>query len=179
MDKSLILAIETSCDETSIAILKDGKDLLANIVSTQIETHKQFGGVMPEVASRLHVENITVCIDEAIKKKLKGRVIIDGYNFIRLLPLTPATVRIPDYLETPRPMEFIHTEEVSLAMIQIIKHSFGLATEDLATECARVFGFERKGPRIKAKTDAAIQYLIKQNVIKVIDGKVQLIGDLS
>ncbi len=68
MDKSLILAIETSCDETSIAILKDGKELLANIVSTQIETHKQFGGVMPEVASRLHVENITVCIDEAIKK---------------------------------------------------------------------------------------------------------------
>lgn len=67
MDKSLILAIETSCDETSIAILKDGKELLANIVSTQIETHKQFGGVMPEVASRLHVENITVCIDEAIK----------------------------------------------------------------------------------------------------------------
>jgi N6-L-threonylcarbamoyladenine synthase len=68
MDKSVILAIETSCDETSVAILRDGKELLANIVSTQIETHKQFGGVMPEVASRLHVENITVCIDEAMKK---------------------------------------------------------------------------------------------------------------
>lgn len=68
MDKSVILAIETSCDETSIAILRNGKDLLANIVSTQIETHKQFGGVMPEVASRLHVENITVCIEEAMKQ---------------------------------------------------------------------------------------------------------------
>ena len=68
MDKSVILAIETSCDETSIAILKDGKELLANVVSTQIETHKQFGGVMPEVASRLHVENITVCIEEAMNK---------------------------------------------------------------------------------------------------------------
>ena len=67
MDKSIILAIETSCDETSIAILKDGKELLANVVSTQIETHKQFGGVMPEVASRLHVENITVCIGKAIE----------------------------------------------------------------------------------------------------------------
>lgn len=66
MDKSVILAIETSCDETSVAILKNGKELLANIVSTQIETHKQFGGVMPEVASRLHVENITKCIDKAI-----------------------------------------------------------------------------------------------------------------
>lgn len=68
MNKSLILAIETSCDETSVAILKDGKDLLANVVSTQIDTHKAFGGVMPEVASRLHVENITICIDEAISK---------------------------------------------------------------------------------------------------------------
>ena len=68
MDKSVILAIETSCDETSIAILKNGKELLANIVSTQIETHKQFGGVMPEVASRLHVENITKCIVNAMKE---------------------------------------------------------------------------------------------------------------
>lgn len=67
MDKSIILAIETSCDETSVAILKDGKELLANVVATQIETHKQFGGVMPEVASRLHVENITVCISKAME----------------------------------------------------------------------------------------------------------------
>ena len=67
MDKSIILAIETSCDETSVAILKNGKELLANVVSTQIETHKKFGGVMPEVASRLHVENITKCIDEAMQ----------------------------------------------------------------------------------------------------------------
>lgn len=68
MDKSVILAIETSCDETSVAILKNGKELLANVVSTQIETHKQFGGVMPEVASRLHVENITMCIGKAIEE---------------------------------------------------------------------------------------------------------------
>lgn len=68
MDKSVILAIETSCDETSIAILKDGKELLANVVSTQIETHKKFGGVMPEVASRMHTEKITVCINEAIEQ---------------------------------------------------------------------------------------------------------------
>lgn len=67
MDKSVILAIETSCDETSIAILKNGKQLLANVVSTQIETHKKFGGVMPEVASRLHVENITTCIGKAME----------------------------------------------------------------------------------------------------------------
>ena len=67
MDKSVILAIETSCDETSVDILRNGKELLANVVSTQIETHKKFGGVMPEVASRLHVENITLCISKAME----------------------------------------------------------------------------------------------------------------
>lgn len=82
MDKRVILAIETSCDETSVAILKDGKELLANIVSTQIETHKKFGGVMPEVASRLHVENITVCIDQAIKE---AKI---GYKDITLIAVT-------------------------------------------------------------------------------------------
>lgn len=69
------------------------------------------------------------------------------------------------------------TEEVSLAMIQIINNSFGISEEDLASECARVLGFERKGPKIKAKTDAAIKYLIDRNVIKTIDGKIQLTGE--
>jgi N6-L-threonylcarbamoyladenine synthase len=63
-----ILAIETSCDETSVAIVEDGRHILANIVSSQIETHQQFGGVVPEVASRKHVESITWIIEEAVKK---------------------------------------------------------------------------------------------------------------
>ena len=50
---AIILGIESSCDETSIAIIKDG-ELLSNVVATQIEMHQQFGGVMPELASRLH-----------------------------------------------------------------------------------------------------------------------------
>lgn len=66
MDKRIILAIETSCDETSVAILKDGKELLANVVSSQIAFHQKYGGVMPEMASRLHVEKITVCLNEAL-----------------------------------------------------------------------------------------------------------------
>lgn len=68
LNKKLIMSIETSCDETSIAILSNGKDLLANVVSSQIDSHKQYGGVMPELASRLHLENIMVCIEEAIKE---------------------------------------------------------------------------------------------------------------
>jgi N6-L-threonylcarbamoyladenine synthase len=64
----IILAIETSCDETAVAIVKNGTELLANIVASQIESHKRFGGVVPEVASRHHVEQITIVIDEALKK---------------------------------------------------------------------------------------------------------------
>jgi N6-L-threonylcarbamoyladenine synthase len=64
----IILAIETSCDETAVAIVKNGTELLSNIVASQIESHKRFGGVVPEVASRHHVEEITMVIEEALKK---------------------------------------------------------------------------------------------------------------
>jgi len=62
----LILAIESSCDETSVAVVKDGKEILSNVVASQIKSHRRFGGVVPEVASRHHVEQITLCIDEAL-----------------------------------------------------------------------------------------------------------------
>ncbi len=65
-EKSLILAIETSCDETSAAVIRNGNEILSNVVSTQIDIHKRFGGVVPEVASRLHVEQITLVIEEAM-----------------------------------------------------------------------------------------------------------------
>lgn len=61
-----ILAIETSCDETSAAVVKNGREVLSNIISSQIDTHKRFGGVVPEVASRKHLENISPVIDEAL-----------------------------------------------------------------------------------------------------------------
>jgi N6-L-threonylcarbamoyladenine synthase len=67
-EECLIVSIETSCDETSVAVIKNGNEILSNVVSTQIESHKRFGGVVPEVASRLHVEQITVVIDEALKQ---------------------------------------------------------------------------------------------------------------
>ncbi|MDR0846798.1 MAG: tRNA (adenosine(37)-N6)-threonylcarbamoyltransferase complex transferase subunit TsaD [Lactobacillales bacterium] len=68
MKNSLILAIETSCDETSAAVVRNGSEILSNVVATQIESHKRFGGVVPEVASRHHVEQILYCIDEALYK---------------------------------------------------------------------------------------------------------------
>ncbi len=67
-DEVLILAIETSCDETSAAIVKNGRKVLSNIISSQIDTHRKFGGVVPEVASRKHLENINIVIDEALSE---------------------------------------------------------------------------------------------------------------
>ncbi len=64
---SKILAIESSCDETAVAIL-DGDKLLANIISSQVDVHRKYGGVMPEIASRLHLENIAVCLKEAYEQ---------------------------------------------------------------------------------------------------------------
>lgn len=63
----LILAIESSCDETSVAIVKNGHEKLSNIVASQIKSHMRFGGVVPEIASRHHIEQITQVIDEALK----------------------------------------------------------------------------------------------------------------
>lgn len=64
--RNLILAIETSCDETSAAVVEDGHILLSNIIASQIKSHMRFGGVVPEIASRHHVEQITQCIEEAM-----------------------------------------------------------------------------------------------------------------
>lgn len=65
---TLILAIETSCDETACAVVKDGNEILSNIVSSQINVHTLYGGVVPEVASRIHVENISAVIEQAVKE---------------------------------------------------------------------------------------------------------------
>ncbi|MDP4086562.1 MAG: tRNA (adenosine(37)-N6)-threonylcarbamoyltransferase complex transferase subunit TsaD [Bacillota bacterium] len=61
-----IMGIETSCDETAVAIIKNGREIVANVVASQIESHKRFGGVVPEIASRHHVEQITIVLEEAL-----------------------------------------------------------------------------------------------------------------
>ena len=77
-----ILAIESSCDETAVAITDDGK-LLANVVATQIAVHEKFGGVMPEIASRLHCENITVCLTQALEEAHLKLEDIDAFAVTR------------------------------------------------------------------------------------------------
>ena len=63
-----ILAIETSCDETAVAVIRNGKEVLSNIVSSQIDIHAEYGGVVPEIASRIHVENMSIIVEEALVK---------------------------------------------------------------------------------------------------------------
>ncbi|NQV04689.1 MAG: tRNA (adenosine(37)-N6)-threonylcarbamoyltransferase complex transferase subunit TsaD [Candidatus Omnitrophica bacterium] len=62
----LVLGIETSCDETAAAVIKDGRDILSNVVSSSVRYHKRFGGVIPEIATRHHVENIDRVIDRSL-----------------------------------------------------------------------------------------------------------------
>lgn len=67
MKDVLILSIESSCDETSVSIVKNGNEIISNVVSSQIDVHKKFGGVVPEIASRMHIENVTFVVEEALK----------------------------------------------------------------------------------------------------------------
>ena len=67
-DKSCIMAIESSCDETACAIVQGGRKVIANVVASQIKTHEQFGGVIPEIAAREHLEAINVVIDKTFKE---------------------------------------------------------------------------------------------------------------
>ena len=63
-----ILAIESSCDETSVAIVKNGNEVVALEIMTQIDTHSLYGGVVPEIASRMHTEAVTICLEQLLKK---------------------------------------------------------------------------------------------------------------
>lgn len=75
----IILGIETSCDETSIAVLKDGKEILSNIISSQVEIHAEYGGVVPEIASRHHVKNIASILEESLKE---ANITLDDVDYI-------------------------------------------------------------------------------------------------
>lgn len=75
----LILAIESSCDETAAAVVKNGREVLSNIISSQIELHKLYGGVVPEIASRKHIERINQVIEEALRT---AKVTLDDIDAI-------------------------------------------------------------------------------------------------
>ena len=67
-DDIYILGIESSCDETSVSVVKNGREVLSNVISSQIDIHKLYGGVVPEIASRKHIENIDIIYKESLKQ---------------------------------------------------------------------------------------------------------------
>ena len=67
MKDIITLGIESSCDETSVAVVKNGREVLSNVINSQIKIHEQFGGVVPEIASRNHVEAISEVTKQALK----------------------------------------------------------------------------------------------------------------
>ena len=67
-EDQIILAVESSCDETAAAVIRNGREILSNVVASQIDTHKKYGGVVPEVAARMHLESIVPVIEEATEK---------------------------------------------------------------------------------------------------------------
>jgi N6-L-threonylcarbamoyladenine synthase len=74
----LVLGIETSCDETAAAVVRDGREILSSTIASQIETHKRFGGVVPEIASREHLDKIVPIVEEAFGKANVAKDEIDG-----------------------------------------------------------------------------------------------------
>lgn len=79
MEDKYILAIESSCDETSAAVVLNGREILSNVIASQISTHEQYGGVVPEVASRMHIEAISGVVEEAL---LKANITLEKIDVI-------------------------------------------------------------------------------------------------
>lgn len=95
----LLLCIETSCDETAAAVVQDGRRLLSSVVSSQIDIHSEFGGVVPEIASRKHIESISYVIDQAVIKAgtsiedIEGVVVTRGPGLIGALLVGVCTAK--------------------------------------------------------------------------------------
>src|SRR4051812_38199467 len=98
-DKTVILGIETSCDETSVSVVVNGEKVLSNVISSQMEIHQAFGGVVPEVASRRHVERITLIIEQALyeanvsKSQLNAVAVTQGPGLVGALLIGVAAAK--------------------------------------------------------------------------------------
>ncbi len=73
-----LLAVESSCDETAASVVKNGREVLSNVIASQIDLHKLYGGVVPEIASRKHIENINQVIEQALKEAGMALADVDG-----------------------------------------------------------------------------------------------------
>src|ERR687884_1913552 len=74
----LVLGIESSCDETAAALVRDGREMVSSVIASQIKTHRRFGGVVPELASREHLDKIVPVVEEALERARVSKGEIDG-----------------------------------------------------------------------------------------------------
>lgn len=154
-------------------------DAILYILSVEQPLHQDIlcRRVSPLLGLEKATKRVRAEVEQAIRKIGVQRVRVDSEGFVYTIPKTKPVVRIPRKHDTPRPIEYIHTEEIAEAMRIIVGASFGILVDDLQTECNSVFGFDRKGPKIKEKLDAAVDFLIKSKIMRIIDDKCQLIGD--
>ena len=87
-DDVIILAIESSCDETAASVVKNGREVLSNVIYSQIALHTEYGGVVPEIASRKHIEKINQVIEQALE--MQERQLSERMSTSRWTTLTPS-----------------------------------------------------------------------------------------
>lgn len=174
---------EANCQETNLDGCIDNNSRIAAhisyVVSIEQPIHLDllYRRLTPAFGQEKVSDGIKDSINYVIHKVLNERILIDSDNFVWLLPKIDPVPRIPQKWHTPRPMEYISNEEAAAAILVICRHSYGLNVDDLMTECALLFGFERRGAKIKAKLETVINYLTENKKIEIIEEKVRLIGE--
>ncbi|NLC69903.1 MAG: tRNA (adenosine(37)-N6)-threonylcarbamoyltransferase complex transferase subunit TsaD [Desulfuromonadaceae bacterium] len=160
----LVLALETSCDETSAGVVRDGKKILANVVTSQIDVHARYGGVVPELASRKHMEGIAVVIQEALRQAevtvddLEGVCVTRGPGLIGALLVGLSTAKAMAFALGIPWVGLHHMEGHILAVLLEKEVSFpflALAVSGAHTHIYRVEGIGRYQTLGRTLDDAA------------------------
>lgn len=126
MKDVFILAIESSCDETSMAIVKNGKEVVSLTIATQMDTHALYGGVVPEIASRMHTEAITLVLDETLKKASMSMEEIDAIAVTYAPGLTGSLIV---GIEAAKTLSLIYNKPL-IAVNHLIGHIYANNLED-------------------------------------------------
>jgi len=121
-----ILAIESSCDETSMAIVKNGKEVISLVINTQMDTHAEYGGVVPEIASRMHTEAITFVLEETLKK---ANMKVDDMDAIAVTYAPGLTGSLIVGIEAAKTLSLIYNKPL-IAVNHLAGHIYANNLED-------------------------------------------------
>lgn len=116
-------------------------------------------------------------VSVSISNELKGKVELDDNGFLWELPRRTPEPRVPSDAETVRKIEDISPEEIEELMKMVLSKAYGLDQNDLISECAAVFGYERRGARINSIMNAVVEKMKNNSIIEFIDGKIHMTGD--